>query len=79
MMGDLPAQYRCPGCEQHPCDCTCDPVDDLERLVREDERINVADIIRCRVLTFGGMNRSSGDRWISRDDVLRLLDEVRGQ
>lgn len=19
-----PPQYRCPGCEQHPCDCTCE-------------------------------------------------------
>jgi hypothetical protein len=38
-----------------------------------------ADVLRQRLMTFGGFQRTErGEFWVSRDDVLRLISEVCG-
>jgi hypothetical protein len=61
-----------PGARHRPGECPwCYVCDELHASLRD-----VTDVFRERIMRFGGMQRTpQGEFWISRDDVLRLLDE----
>lgn len=71
--------YACAACGQHDAPYVYPALSHHESVeLARDELRTALDGMASRVMMFGGIQRSErGEFWIARDDVLRLISEVR--